>query len=489
MKTLITIALLLACSCTAAGQDHRAEPSMGEGSPVTLLVPEEYPTIQEAILAASGGDTVLVAPGTYFENINFMGKEIVVAGHYILHRDFELIQGTVIDGSLQQYADTASCVLFVTGEGSGAELVGFTLRGGTGTRWVDPQYPDWSWHSGGGILVFQASPTIRNNIITGNHVDDPLGADGASGGGICTFNGNPLIVNNIIRSNTALYGAGVVIDYSGCQFLNNIVADNSGGQQYGGGAFWTIGNGSDPIILENNTVVNNQVLAPGKGGALYLWSSEVVARNNIFWGNTQPEGGPVHLAGSATLDLTYSVMEGGYPGMGNLDADPLFADTSFLLSPGSPCIDSGDPDAGCHDPEDPGNPGYALWPSFGTVTSDMGVYGGPRCCYLGQTTVGAEELPDTCHPVDGVFDCFPNPFCDQLHIKMRLKEDQAITISLTDSNGRRVVLLGPAAWPAGEHLLSFGLAERRIVQVPGVYLCCFEGNSGRYCMKIVCRAH
>ena len=375
--TLLTCVLAFALGCIAWEQP--GDPLGSASTPVTIHVPGDFPTNREGMLAASDGDTVLVAPGEYYEQINFSGKEIVLASHYVLNQEFDLIQNTIIDGFDQQYEDTASCVLFVSGEGNGAELVGFTLRGGTGTHWVDPQYPDWTWHSGGGIFIFQASPTIRNNIIADNHVNDPLGADGASGGGICTYGGNPVIINNIIQNNTALYGAGVVIDYSGCLFTNNIVAGNSGGQSYGGAAFWTIGNGEWPILIENNTVVNNEALPPGKAGAMYLWSSDVVARNNIFRGNTQPEGGPIFLTGGATLDLTYSNIEGGYDGEGNIDADPLFADTSFLLSSGSPCIDAGNPDVLYNDREDPGFPGSALWPSFGGLTNDMGVYGGSNC--------------------------------------------------------------------------------------------------------------
>jgi hypothetical protein len=70
-------------------------------------------------------------------------------------------------------------------------------------------------------------------------------------------------------------------------------------------------------------------------------------------------------------------IEGGYSGQGNIDKDPLFEDTGFLLSSGSPCIDAGDPDAKYNDPEDPQSPGNAQYPSMGLLRNDMGVYGGP----------------------------------------------------------------------------------------------------------------
>ena len=160
-------------------------------------------------------------------------------------------------------------------------MQGFTICQGSGTHWIDPQFPAWTWHSGGGIFIFQSSPTIKNNYIIDNHVDDNTGVSGASGGGILTYGGKPVVINNIINNNTALYGAGVVIDYSGCVFKNNIVAQNSGGQDYGGGGFWTIGNGTEDIIIENNTIVDNE--SELKGGAMYLWLTQLTARNNIIF--------------------------------------------------------------------------------------------------------------------------------------------------------------------------------------------------------------
>lgn len=52
-----------------------------------LYVPADHPTIQEAIDAASEGDTVLVAEGTYYENIRFEGKAITVASQFLIDGD------------------------------------------------------------------------------------------------------------------------------------------------------------------------------------------------------------------------------------------------------------------------------------------------------------------------------------------------------------------------------------------------------------------
>ncbi len=375
----------------------------------------DQPTIQAGIDNAINGDTVLVAPGTYFENINFKGKNIVVASHYILEKDLIFINSTIIDGSQAQYSDTASCVRIVSGEDSTAVLQGFTIRQGTGTHWVDPQFPSWTWHSGGGIFIFQSSPTIKNNYLINNQVDDDTGVSGASGGGICMYGGNPYLINNIIKNNTALYGAGVVIDYSGCVFKNNIVAQNSGGQNYGGGGFWTIGNGTEAIIIENNTIVDNE--SELKGGAMYLWSTQLTARNNIIWGNTQSTGNQIFLYDGANAEITYTDIEGGYTGEGNIDLPPQFADTNFILVSTSPCIDAGNPNVQFDDPEDPENPGQALWPSQGQLRNDMGAYGGPHSCLLQDVTIGIKNNLSPFQELS--VEVFPNPFSELTQISVK----------------------------------------------------------------------
>src|SRR5205814_7634056 len=86
--------------------------------PVTINVPAAQPTIQAGINAASNGDTVLVAPGTYYENINFMGKGITVTssgGPSV----------TTINGGA-----AGSVVMFRTNEGRNSVLSGFTITSG-----------------------------------------------------------------------------------------------------------------------------------------------------------------------------------------------------------------------------------------------------------------------------------------------------------------------------------------------------------------------
>ena len=82
-----------------------------------IRIPGDYSTIQDGINAATDGDTVLVAPGNYKENINFKGKKIVVSSQYYLNPDpGSIVSTTIIDGSNPSHTDTASVVLFISGE-------------------------------------------------------------------------------------------------------------------------------------------------------------------------------------------------------------------------------------------------------------------------------------------------------------------------------------------------------------------------------------
>ena len=86
-----------------------------------LNVPADYGTVQEGIDATIDGDTVLVAAGTYVENINFNGKNIVVTSSQGTDR-------TIIDGN-----QDGSVVTFENGENSTAILSSFTITNGNGS--------------------------------------------------------------------------------------------------------------------------------------------------------------------------------------------------------------------------------------------------------------------------------------------------------------------------------------------------------------------
>lgn len=381
-------------------------------SAAVINIPIDYPTIQQAIDNANDFDTLIVQPGSYFENINFHGKKILLTSLFYLGNDTSYISGTIINGSNPVNADTGSCVIFSSGEDSSSVLQGFTITGGTGTKWLDA-HGAGTYCEGGGILIDFSSPVIRFNRIINNVAVNVSGVSGAGGGGIRISDGNPQLLNNVIAFNLGRYGAGIVLNYTGCIIKNNLICYNAGAQNFNGGAaIWALSNlGTTPKIIENNTIYENRS-STGTGGIL-SWSTNVTLRNNIIWGNRSVNSSQILLAGGGTVSVTYSDIEGGYTGPGNINTDPLFSDTAdFYLAAFSPCIDAGDSSGVYNDIENLAQPGFALWPAQGTIRNDMGAYGGQGSAVLGHgiTTV-IKNLPEN----NISLYIYPNPVTEKIN--------------------------------------------------------------------------
>ena len=313
----------------------------------TLFVPGEYPTIQAAINAASSpGDTVIVAADTYYENIIFPpGKTITLVSE-------NGAASTVIDGG-----NSGTVVTFAPG--SNSTLDGFTITNGTA-------------ENGGGVLVSGCNEpdpancavftaTITNCIITGNQA--------SAGGGIsCGRYSKPVITNSIIEYNSITgsdienNGGGIhAAEGAKTTITNCTIHNNTSGRNGGGLAFdnaeptivnctfsnnTAAGNGgaisfdtAAPIIT-NCTFSNNS--ASGDGGAIACTSplSGTAVANSILWGDS-----PDEISCNSEISVTYSDIQGGYTGEGNINADPMFVDEGngdLHLLKDSPCIDAGD---------------------------------------------------------------------------------------------------------------------------------------------------
>ena len=443
-----------------------------------IHVPAQYAKIQDAIIAAANGDSILVEPGTYRENINFRGKRVVLASRYLLTSDPAFILSTIIDGSAPAHPDTASCVIINSGEDSTTMLMGFTLTGGVGTKWVD-EHGAGTYVEGGGILIQYSSPVIQSNLIINNSaIRRPSGTFSAGGGAIRVGDGMPRILNNMIVSNSGMYGGGIVLNYTGAIVRNNIIAYNrvyqavAGAATFGGGGIWMTGTFEDaPKIIENNTVFGNASSGSGggpagRGGGVLVSSTTATLRNNIIWGNTQARGTQIGLVGGAPT-VTYSDVQDGYSGTGNISLDPMFADSSFHLLGNSPCIDAGDTSAIYNDVEDLGNPGMAKSPALGELRNDMGAYGGPGGQELVRIVTAVEERQNNRPPtVYALAQNFPNPFNPQTMIRFSLPASRLVSLKVYDLSGREIATLINEIKPAGEHAVNF--AARDLTS--GVYL-------------------
>ena len=314
-----------------------------------LKVPLNYSKIQDAMDAASVHDTVLVDEGTYFENIDFKGKNIVVASKYILDENTDHILNTIIDGSNGMTSDNGSCVIFKNNEDSTAVIQGFTLTHGSGSNTEQ-------WREGGAIILQGSSATIKNNLLIDNNVPD-------GGGAISSFRPSSTvhIYNNIITQNVGSgYAGGIVLNWTGGIVRNNIIFNNETGARFGGGGVLTWDFASNTVIIENNTIVGNKSGITA-GGISTNRSGAPVIRNNIIWGNIQASGGQNLLTATAVFEYNNTVES--IEGDGNISVDPEFSDILYKLKDVSSCIDAGNPDSKFNDLDE--------------TTNDLGAYGGP----------------------------------------------------------------------------------------------------------------
>ncbi|HEX9916666.1 MAG TPA: choice-of-anchor Q domain-containing protein [candidate division Zixibacteria bacterium] len=307
-----------------------------EPIPKIKNVPADYATIQSAINATWDGDTVLVAPGTYYENINFQRKAITVASDFIFDHNPATIQATVINGS----AHLSSVVSFGSGESSTSVLKGLTITGGTGTSWSGQGRKVWL---GGGIYCTYSSPSITNNLIIDNHIPHYSGLGYQWGGGIgCQGGSSPIISNNLILSNSCAndsLGGGIYFAGGRPVIVNNTLSGNTGG-----GITFSTTDYADSFVISNNIIANStsgwgirsEVVGPNTNGISY----------NDVWNNAF---GSFMGCPSGVGDTTWGTNANGTPcdSFHNIIRDPMFVnpDADYHLQRGSVCVDAGDNNA------------------------------------------------------------------------------------------------------------------------------------------------
>ncbi|MCK4358533.1 MAG: right-handed parallel beta-helix repeat-containing protein [Candidatus Cloacimonetes bacterium] len=284
-----------------------------------INIPDDYPTIQQGIDASVNGDTVIVDTGRYFENINYNGKNIVVASLFLTTQDTSYISQTVIDGD-----SLDSVVKFVSGEDSTSVLCGLTITNG-------------SADCGGGIYCdFHSSPSLENVTITGNSAN-------SLGGGICCDGSSPSLENVTISDNSANYhGGGICCYWSSSPSLENVTITGNSANSLGGGiyCYWF----SSPS-LENVTITGNS--AASNGGGIYCtgYCSPILENVTITGNNSEYGGGICCWFNSSLLFSStnrcniYSNIIENMRGYGadifTVDCDPIdiIVDTFTVLMP------------------------------------------------------------------------------------------------------------------------------------------------------------
>ncbi len=293
-----------------------------------ISVPGDHRSIQAAIEAAGDGDEIVVEPGLYYEQIDFLGKDVVLRSTD--PEDPEIVAETIIDGRRR-----GSVVTFQNGESDEAVLKGFTIAGGTGTRdtlvhdYKGEEYVEESYFGGGIYINGSSSPTITLNTIEDNAIEH----DNSAGGGMAVLDhSRPRIISNTIKGNASFNGAGIYTWKASPVIEGNELHDNDA-RSYGGGMFidfesspdirnnnfydnrCTSGGAiavffADPVI-SGNTMNNNRSIWYGGGIALFD-ASPIIENNDISSNTARNHGGGLALAEGSNPDIINNTIMKNY---------------------------------------------------------------------------------------------------------------------------------------------------------------------------------
>jgi hypothetical protein len=309
-------------------------------------------------------ECVVAMGGTYYEDIDFGGKNLSVIGA-------EGPDVTVIDGT-----GAGATVTFENGESSTAVLDGFTITGGTGD--VESTTSSYSCGSsttctdhydvycGGGIAVDGADPTLRNLVVDGNSL--PVASTSTSGndtyyvysygGGVCLRSSAATLTGVDIQENYADQGGALYVDvYSNAELSESFLVANSATD---GGSVMVEG-GS--LTLEN--VASSWNEATGDGGGTFVIDGSLTATNVTYGSDDAANGAGIYLSGTSTGTVMNTILYGAATGEGVLVDSTAFFSGSY----NDVFANAGGAYSGVSDPTGTGG-NVSVNPTFASVTAD-----------------------------------------------------------------------------------------------------------------------
>lgn len=369
-------------SATGASDSEIVEVTLRILPGFTIRVPEDCATIQAAVDAVPYGGTVVLSPGTYYENIRTIGKTFTLTS--VDPNDLSIGDATVLDGG------RISSVLYMAG--GNLTLRGLTIQNGYAESW------------GGGLHITNGtSVVIRDCIVRGNSAGEHGGGiyardlasfqvanthfyknDAYYAGGLYTAlytAGSANITSCIFRENTARFGGGVY--WYGTGSMKNCLFQSNHAEFYGGGLWldWARIKISNCTFFGNTSERGGGIRSENPSNYIYTIS------NSILWGNTPDQF--MNSNYGSTPDVSYCCIHGWTGGgIGNIATAPQFFDITasdpaawdLRLLPSSPCIDTGtnSPPGGLTERDFDGHLRPWDGDGDGQARADMGAY---EWCY------------------------------------------------------------------------------------------------------------
>jgi parallel beta-helix repeat protein len=240
-------------------------------------------------------------------------------------RDFENHE-TILSGDIGMAEDNADNAYHVVTGADDAVIDGFTITAGNS----DGSSPH---NRGGGMYNRYFSPTVTNCTFSNNSA--------SGGGGMYNDNSLPTVTDCTFSNNSAELGGGGMVNYnSSSPTVTNCTFFNNSSESFGGGGMYNYDN-SSPTVTNCTFSGNSADLGVGMRNKYY---SSPTVTDCILWGDEAEEISN-YDDGTSSPVVTYSDVQGGYEGTGNIDADPLFVSGTLRLDTGSPCINTGNDEA------------------------------------------------------------------------------------------------------------------------------------------------
>jgi Protein of unknown function (DUF1565) len=182
----------------------------------------DFTRVQDGIDIATQGDTVLVYPGTYFENIEIVEKNIVLGSLCLTTGDESYISQTIIDGS------QLSCCIYLNNNTELNIICGFTLQNGSGYKFE----PDDIYSTGGALFIWQSDINLIDCILKNNKAD-------GHGGAIYIYQSTMNSYACVIEENYAFFGDGGGISARESElFLSDVTIKKNYSSKRGGGILY-----------------------------------------------------------------------------------------------------------------------------------------------------------------------------------------------------------------------------------------------------------